>query len=101
MNGMTPEASASTPTPKIKIGVRRPGSLNADRGAETSLGVMESRSPVSGVHNFVPEVLEGKRAALLEEKQVMLKEVVDRHDDLVRFLLCLKGFALPPKVMND
>ena len=86
MNGMTPEASASTTTSKIKIGARKSGRLDAGTEAETSLGVMVSRSGVSQMQDFAPEVLAAKRAALLEEKQVTLEQVVDKHDDFVCFL---------------
>jgi len=86
---MTPEASASTTKSKAKIGFRRSGRLDAGTDAESSLGIMESRSSVSQIHDFPPEGLEAKRAALLEEKQVMLEQVVDRHDNFVRFEFAL------------
>jgi hypothetical protein len=98
MNDMTPDASASAS--KIKIGVRRSGRLDGDTGAECSLAGMESISLVSQTHNFAPEVFEAKCAALLEEKQVMLEQVVDRHDDMVRFLSPENHLFFRPKVVN-
>lgn len=82
---MTPEASASTTTSNAKISSRRSGRLDAGTDAGSSLGIMESRSSVSQIHDFPPEALEAKRAALLEEKQAVLEQVVDRHDSFVRF----------------
>jgi hypothetical protein len=85
MNNMTPETSASTSTPKTKIAVRRSGRFDTGSGAKSSSAKAEPRSLLSETHSLTPDVFQAKRASLLEEKQVWLEQVVDRHDDLVRF----------------
>lgn len=90
---MAPEASASTSTSKPKASVRTSRKSDAGTPTESSPSRAVSHSLVAQGRDFTPEVLEAKRTALLEEKQVTLEQVVDKHDDLVRPFL-LKYFAL-------
>ena len=86
MDDMAPEVSASTASSRPRISLGSSGKLGVGSGIEFSSASVELRALALQSHTLAPEVLEAKRTALLEEKQQILREVVDRHDDLVCFL---------------
>jgi len=81
-NGMVLEASASA-SYKPRATTRRSGRF----GDDTAIGSVNSRCravPQAQPLSSNPDDLESKRGDLLAEKQALLENVLDKHDDLVR-----------------
>jgi hypothetical protein len=101
INGTAPERSDSAPTSATiaRIETGKAGKCEGDSGVSATgsfrNGNARSRQMQKQVVEFTPEVLESKRAAILKERQAVLKHAMDRHDDLVRlaatFLLFMEG----------
>jgi len=101
INGTSPERSDSAPTSATiaRIETGKAGKCEGDSATNATdsfrNGNARFRQSQKEVVEFTPEVLEFKRAAIVMEKQAVLKHAMDRHDDLVRtvtaFLLFMEA----------
>lgn len=89
INGTVPKGSTSAPTSATIAGI---GNGKTRKYEDDAANAMDSfRTIKARFHQsqkqpvrFPYEVLESRRAAILKEKQAVLKHTIDRHDNLVR-----------------